>query len=122
MQSNGNGKLKSVSRLIGRMKTLQVKGQRKEDVDETPRAPPHVSRATTTHKSSPNLLKKLSNDQFGLRKSFTAGEELADLDIAPFLGDDDRFRPNMPNELWQVVFELLNVDSLFSCHQVSSGL
>ncbi|KAI8580123.1 hypothetical protein K450DRAFT_238262 [Umbelopsis ramanniana AG] len=118
MQSNGNGKLKSVSRLIGRMKTLQVKAQRKDDADDTPSPPPHVHRAVT-HKSSPNIIKKLSNDQFGLRKAYTAGDELADLDFAPFLGDDDRFRPNVPNELWQGIFELLDVDSLFSCHQVS---
>jgi type IV secretory pathway ATPase VirB11/archaellum biosynthesis ATPase len=37
MQSNGNGKFKNVSRLIGRMKTLQVKAQRKEDEDDRPR-------------------------------------------------------------------------------------
>jgi hypothetical protein len=37
MASNGNVKLKSVSRLIGRMKTLQVKAQRKEDEQGPPR-------------------------------------------------------------------------------------
>lgn len=76
------------------------------------------SRRLATFRSDPLLRSKLSKDKLGVQKSRTAGSELADIDIPVFTGDPDRFRPELPDELWQMIFEKLDIEDLFVCHQV----
>jgi hypothetical protein len=76
-------------------------------------------RRLATFRSDPLLRSKPSKDKLGIKKSRTAGSELADIDVPVFIGDPDRFSPKLPDELWQIIFEKLDIVALFACHQVS---
>ncbi|KAM3578412.1 hypothetical protein VKS41_009157 [Umbelopsis sp. WA50703] len=116
--SNGNAKLKGMSRIIGRMKTLHVRAQEAPS-DTAPKPTVPDVRRLATFRSDPLLRSKSSKDKLGIKKSRTAGSELADIDVPVFIGDPDRFSPKLPDELWQIIFEKLDIVALFACHQIN---